>query len=217
MRIDSMTLFEASFLDEPVAVAPPARKKPKKEKILQEPTPSIDESPDTQVPEVPKEKKVKAKKAIAKPVEKVEEPVKPKRVRKPKATTPLPAEEEEQVTPEPVKKAPRKRKAIEVITEPPIVPKKKRAPPKPKAPKMIIDGDKVDEPPSWFKSYLLDEANRRNNEAVKTEKKPKTEIKAAATQQAQEKWSDGFTRDRVMNEVGRHQNKLYSQIFSKKL
>ena len=199
-----MTLFEASFLSEPVPVKKPKGKK--KQEVT--PPPSIDETPEPLVKK-PRKKKEAPLPPQSEPIAVATEPVKKPRKKKAVAETAIEIIEE----PEPS----RKRKAA--AQEPDTTPEAKTVTEshKKKRTKKIIDGAAVDEPPSWFKAYMLDEAKRRNNEVAKPEKKPAVELKAVASEQASQKWKDGFTRDRVMNEVTRHQSNLYNQIFSKRL
>lgn len=79
-----------------------------------------------------------------------------------------------------------------------------------------MDGVLADEPPLWFKKYLLDEAKRRNADKPKGQKVAAVVVKAESDAVATEKWNDGLTRDRVNSEVTSHMNRMYSQIHGRK-
>jgi hypothetical protein len=67
------------------------------------------------------------------------------------------------------------------------------------------------EPPAWFQQYV---AGVKKEEAkISREKKPQKQIKKEAKQVAQTQWADGFTRDRVQNEVDLHMSRMYQMMF----
>lgn len=67
------------------------------------------------------------------------------------------------------------------------------------------------EPPVWFKQYV---AGVKKEEAkISREKKPKKQIQKEAQEVAQSQWADGFTRDRVRNEVDGHMSRMYQMMF----
>ena len=67
------------------------------------------------------------------------------------------------------------------------------------------------EPPIWFKQYV---AGVKKEEAkISREKKPKKQIQQEAREVAQTSWADGFTRDRVRNEVDGHMSRMYQMMF----
>lgn len=74
---------------------------------------------------------------------------------------------------------------------------------------------KSDEPPKWFKKYIEGVAVEQNS--LKKDKKPKTEIKREASEAASRSWQDGHTRDRVQTEVDAHMDRMYEMMFSRKL
>jgi putative alpha-1,2-mannosidase len=66
-------------------------------------------------------------------------------------------------------------------------------------------------PPVWFKQYV---AGVKKEEAkVSKEKKPQRQIQEEAHQVAEHQWKDGFTRDRVRNEVDNHMSRMYHMMF----
>jgi hypothetical protein len=70
----------------------------------------------------------------------------------------------------------------------------------------------VDGAPVWFKQYV---AGVKKEEAkVSKEKKPQRQIKQEAMDVAEHQWNDGFTRDRVRNEVDNHMSRMYQMMFS---
>jgi len=81
----------------------------------------------------------------------------------------------------------------------------------PVAKKVRIDPH-VDGPPSWFTQYV---AGVKKEEAkLSKEKKPQRQIKQEAMDVAEHQWNDGFTRDRVRNEVDNHMSRMYQMMFS---
>ena len=67
------------------------------------------------------------------------------------------------------------------------------------------------DPPAWFKQYV---AGVKKEEAkISREKKPKKQIQQEAREVAQTSWADGFTRDRVRNEVDGHMSRMYQMMF----
>jgi hypothetical protein len=80
----------------------------------------------------------------------------------------------------------------------------------PVAKKARVEG--TDGPPSWFTQYV---AGVKKEEAkLSKEKKPQRQIKQEAMDAAEHQWNDGFTRDRVRNEVDNHMSRMYQMMFS---
>jgi hypothetical protein len=208
-----MPIYEAEFLGDPTPIKPTSVKQSRKPKVKK---PSVEEPPmvDPTPAHIPQPDKVDTKGPVKKKRKVVvvtepepspeEEPPKKKRKQtvKPKLPTPPPSDisQEEEV----------------IVPEKPVKAKKQRAKALPKIPDVIIDGKGVDEPPSWFKKHLLEEAKRRNDEKEKKERVPATEVKKVATESAHKKWNDGFTRDKINNEVTTHMNRLYQQIHGRR-
>lgn len=69
-----------------------------------------------------------------------------------------------------------------------------------------------DDPPPWFKQYVA--GVKREEAKVSKEKKPQRQIKQEANDVAEHQWNDGFTRDRVRNEVDNHMSRMYQMMFS---
>jgi hypothetical protein len=205
-----MPVYEAEFLGDPTPIRP--AKKPRKSKTPKEEAPNVASSSGTgsstpTVDPTPKTPSTSPEK-IDKPTP---TPVTNKRKRKTASPpTPPPSPEKVVVVVEEEEK----------IEQKPPPPKKKitkqKAKPLPPAPQVIIDGKGPDEPPSWFKNYLLDEAKRRNEDKEKKARSPLSEVKKVAHEKAQVKWNDGLTRDRVTNEVNSHMNRLYQQIHGRR-
>ena len=66
-------------------------------------------------------------------------------------------------------------------------------------------------PPAWFKQYV---AGVKKEEAkISREKKPNKQIQKEAREVAQTSWDDGFTRDRLRNEVDGHMSRMYQMMF----
>ena len=71
---------------------------------------------------------------------------------------------------------------------------------------------KEDTPPAWFKQYV---AGVKKEEAkISRDKKPNKQIRKEAQEVAHTQWADGFTRDRVQNEVDGHMSRMYQMMFS---
>jgi len=70
------------------------------------------------------------------------------------------------------------------------------------------------EPPAWFNKFV--ESAKMEESKVGGEKKAIKQVKEEAKVAAKEQWQDGFTRDRVTNEVDSHMNRLYGMIFKRK-
>lgn len=238
-----MPIYEASFLGEPIPItkrkkkkmdeptgssdAPPVLPTPpvnkrKKKNAVEETT----EDPNKPTP-VKKQRKPRAPKPVEppSPPPPAEAPPKVplKNVRKKviKAfPTPSLTSHEDQVdskeSTEPAK-LPKKKKTATVPTVSETVQEAGTEPQKIKKRKIIDQRDgQEDEPPSWFKSYVLDEQKRRNAEKSRKEKQPSSMVKAAAHEIASQKWGDGFTRDKVKNEVDNHMSRLYSMIHGRR-
>lgn len=70
-------------------------------------------------------------------------------------------------------------------------------------------------PPAWFKQYVA--GVKKEESKVSNDKKPQRQIQQEANQVAENQWRDGFTRDRVRNEVDNHMSRMYHMMFGKKL
>ena len=106
---------------------------------------------------------------------------------------------------EPVEKKKKQKVLIEEkVEEPPkeVKPKKVRKPKSPKA---------DDEPPKWFKSYIM--GVKEEQARMSTTKIPKKQVRFEADQEANEKWCEPVTRERVNRSVDHHMQSLYSMVF----
>lgn len=74
---------------------------------------------------------------------------------------------------------------------------------------------KKSDPPAWFKDYV--EGIQKEKAAAQGEvsKKQESIIKSEALKVAKKSWDNGYTRDRVQNEVDNHMSKMYSMIFGR--
>jgi hypothetical protein len=70
-------------------------------------------------------------------------------------------------------------------------------------------------PPAWFKQYVA--GVKKEESKVSNDKKPQRQIQLEANEVAENQWKDGFTRDRVRNEVDNHMSRMYQMMFGKKL
>lgn len=211
-----MVLYSAdiSKLAVPVKSVQNSRKKNKEPEVEQ---PKVE-------PKVEPKKRKPTKKQLAAEEEKqiiqqleeavaAEEPPKKKRAKKVEA---------EPVKLEPVKVEPVKVEPVKVepVEEPiqPVKPKRVRKriqeptpsiesqdeQPKPKKPRRDPN-----EAPQWFHKYI--ETVKKEEAAQRQEKVPAKQIKSEAQEQAKKSWNDGFTRDRVTNEIDNHSNLFLTQ------
>jgi hypothetical protein len=66
-------------------------------------------------------------------------------------------------------------------------------------------------PPTWFQKYV---EGVKHEEAKQSQMKvTKKQVEEEARQTATQQWQDGFTRDRVQNEVDGHMTRMYGMIF----
>jgi len=86
----------------------------------------------------------------------------------------------------------------------------------PPAKKVRVAKKKKDdsEPPVWFSKFV--ESAKMEENKISNEKKPAKQVKEEAKETAKEQWGDGYTRDRVTEQVDKHMGKLYSMIFARK-
>jgi hypothetical protein len=80
--------------------------------------------------------------------------------------------------------------------------------------KKVKETVKDGEPPAWFKKYI--EGVKTEEQKVKKDKRPVKVKKAEAQVEAKQLWDDGFTRNRVQQEVDSHMSRMYSQIFGQR-
>jgi hypothetical protein len=118
---------------------------------------------------------------------------------------------------EPVKKKTKKQKVEKVMemekveekVEVPVEEKIDKVKPKkirtPKVPKSD------DEPPKWFKSYIM--GVKEEQARMSATRIPKKQVRFEADQEANEKWCEPVTRERVNRSVDHHMQSLYSMVF----
>ena len=80
--------------------------------------------------------------------------------------------------------------------------------PKKKKPRIKRDPN---DPPQWFTKFVETGKQELNLQAA--EKKPKKIVREEAQVDAKQQWQDGFTRDRVTNEINNHVQRMYSMMF----
>lgn len=85
--------------------------------------------------------------------------------------------------------------------------------PKPKKVKRTLKRDES-VPPVWFEKFV--ESAKMEESKIAADKKPAKVVKEEAKAVAQAQWSDGYTRDRVNQQVDNHMSKLYGMIFARK-
>ena len=108
----------------------------------------------------------------------------------------------------------RKAKEIEVAVEEAVAEAPKEVAPV-KAKKQRVIKPKRDDsvPPAWFEKFV--ESAKMEESKIAADKKPAKQIKEEAKTVAQAQWQDGYTRDRVNQQVDNHMSKLYGMIFRK--
>lgn len=203
-----MTLYAASLMD----IAKPVEPKKKSKKVKEEVA-----VPDQPVKEVSEKRMAALAKAQETRKRKREEAVAQKKAEEDAIATKeaeIKAKQEEinRKKEEMKEKRRLKREAVSQETTPPVSenssiteePKVKKVR-KPKIPR----DDSV--PPTWFQKYV---------EGVKQEEAKQSQMKVSrkqveedARQTATQQWQDGFTRDRVQNEVDGHMTRMYGMIF----
>lgn len=71
--------------------------------------------------------------------------------------------------------------------------------------------DNEDAPPPWFNKFVGAMMQEKNEQqGIRVNKK---HLKEAATQEAENRWRDGYTRDRVRATVDDHVSRMYGMIF----
>lgn len=85
--------------------------------------------------------------------------------------------------------------------------------PKPKKVKRTLKRDES-VPPIWFEKFV--ESAKMEESKIAADKKPVKMVKEEAKAVAQVQWNDGYTRDRVNQQVDNHMSKLYGMIFARK-
>ena len=101
-------------------------------------------------------------------------------------------------------------KPLEMLEKAPAVEEKveEKKVKKPRAPR-VPKAD--DEPPKWFKSYIM--GVKEEQARMSATKIPKKQVRFEADQEANEKWCEPVTRERVNRTVDHHMQSLYSMVF----
>lgn len=107
----------------------------------------------------------------------------------------------------------RKAKEIDTAVEEAVAEKKDETPVKAKKQRVIKPKRDDSVPPAWFEKFV--ESAKMEESKISADKKPVKLIKEEAKAAAQASWGDGYTRDRVVDQVDQHMGRLYSMIFKK--
>ena len=215
-----MPLYAADIesLAKPVKKTQGKKRKAEEASVLQEETPEVTPEPEVKAKKPPTEKQLAARAKFAENRKKKLEEQAAEKLRLEKEIADKQKEIEEKEAAINVKKQARaeKRKmkkdekeidvavekAVEEVTEP-----------KPKKVKRTLKRDES-VPPVWFEKFV--ESAKMEESKIAADKKPAKIVKEEAKAAAQAQWSDGYTRDRVNQQVDNHMSKLYGMIFARK-
>jgi hypothetical protein len=111
--------------------------------------------------------------------------------------------------------AKRKAAEIDVAVEEAVGDVAVEAPKEVKPKKQRVAKPKRDDsvPPVWFEKFV--ESAKLEESKIAADKKPVKQVREEAKAVAQTQWADGYTRDRVTDQVDQHMGRLYSMIFKK--
>lgn len=184
----------------------PRKRAVKKETVKPEET--VEESKPVEpepVPEV-KPKKPRTEKQLA-ALEKAKEArrLKKEAADKEKAEKAAQAELANKLKAEKKEQAKQRRRELQALKKQELV----SSEPLPK-PKVTVKQNKSD-PPQWFKKYV--EGVKQEQTKLNGDKKPVKQVRQEAGEEAETKWKDNHTRDRVTHEVDSHMNRMYGMIF----
>lgn len=208
-----MTLYAASLMD----IAKPVEAKKKGKKVKEE-VPTTEEPAEAPVKQVSEKRMAALAKAQETRKRKREEAAAQKKAEEEAIASKeaeIQAKQEEILRKKEELKEKRrlKREAKQQEATPPVSessstegaePKQKKVR-KPKVPR----DDTV--PPTWFQKYV---EGVKHEEAKQSQMKvTKKQVEEEARQTATQQWQDGFTRDRVQNEVDGHMTRMYGMIF----
>ena len=212
-----MPLYAADIesLAKPIKKVGGKKRKAEEASSVQEETPAV--SPDVKAKKPPSEKQLAARAKFAENrKKKLEEQAAEKlRLEKEVADKQKEIEEKEAAIAEKKKARAEKRKMKkdEVEIEKAVDEAIEEKEPKPKKVKRVLKRDES-VPPVWFEKFV--ESAKMEESKIAADKKPAKMVKEEAKAVAQAQWSDGYTRDRVNQQVDNHMSKLYGMIFARK-
>jgi len=198
------------------SLAKPVKKVGKKRKaeeasVLQEETPAVTPEPPTKKPPTEKQLAARAKFAENRKKKLEETAAEKLRLETEVAEKQKEIEAKEAAIAEKKKARAEKRKASKEIDT--AVEEALTEEPKPKKVKRVLKRDES-VPPVWFEKFV--ESAKLEESKIAADKKPAKVVKEEAKVAAQAQWSDGYTRDRVNQQVDNHMSKLYGMIFARK-
>jgi len=198
------------------SLAKPVKKVGKKRKaeeasVLQEETPAVTPEPPAKKPPTEKQLAARAKFAENRKKKLEETAAEKLRLETEVAEKQKEIEAKEAAIAEKKKARAEKRKASKEIDT--AVEEALTEEPKPKKVKRVLKRDES-VPPVWFEKFV--ESAKLEESKIAADKKPAKVVKEEAKVAAQAQWSDGYTRDRVNQQVDNHMSKLYGMIFARK-
>jgi hypothetical protein len=182
--------------EKPVSEKPVKEKKPRSEKQIA----AFEKAKEA------RKKTLETKKSFEKSVEPESPPETEKTVSEPEVVDEVMVEEE----PKSKTKRTKKKCAEEVKLE------KRQAdeviePETSKAAKVEVSSQSEEEPPAWFKSYVI--GVKEEQAKLANDKRPKKQVRIEAKEYAQKEWQKPQIRERVNNTNNSHMQKMYSMVF----
>ena len=211
-----MALYAADIesLAKPVKKTQGKKRKAEEASVLQEETPAVTPEPPAKKPPTEKQLAARAKFAENRKKKLEETAAEKLRLETEVAEKQKEIEAKEAAIAEKKKARAEKRKASkEIDTAVDKAVEEVAEEPKPKKVKRVLKRDES-VPPVWFERFV--ESAKMEESKIAADKKPAKVVKEEAKVAAQAQWSDGYTRDRVNQQVDQHMGKLYSMIFARK-
>jgi len=208
-----MALYAADIesLAKPVKKVGGKKRKAEEASVLQEETPAVTPEPPAKKPPTEKQLAARAKFAENRKKKLEETAAEKLRLEAEVAEKQKEIEAKEAAIAEKKKARAEKRKASKEIDT--AVEEALTEEPKPKKVKRVLKRDES-VPPVWFEKFV--ESAKLEESKIAADKKPAKVVKEEAKVAAQAQWSDGYTRDRVNQQVDNHMSKLYGMIFARK-
>jgi len=208
-----MALYAADIesLAKPVKKVGGKKRKAEEASVLQEETPAVTPEPPAKKPPTEKQLAARAKFAENRKKKLEETAAEKLRLEAEVAEKQKEIEAKEAAIAEKKKARAEKRKASKEIDT--AVEEALTEEPKPKKVKRVLKRDES-VPPVWFEKFV--ESAKLEESKIAADKKPAKVVKEEAKVAAQAQWSDGYTRDRVNQQVDNHMSKLYGMIFTRK-
>ena len=211
-----MALYAADIesLAKPVKKTQGKKRKAEEASVLQEETPAVTPEPPAKKPPTEKQLAARAKFAENRKKKLEETAAEKLRLENEVAEKQKEIEAKEAAIAEKKKARAEKRKASkEIDTAVDKAVEEVAKEPKPKKVKRVLKRDES-VPPVWFEKFV--ESAKLEESKIAADKKPAKVVKEEAKVAAQAQWSDGYTRDRVNQQVDNHMSKLYGMIFARK-